>query len=551
MLEHTGALFTYLIARKDEETDRIAVKGINSLQCLMKDFLKHIGNLRDDAAEAESEDIFEMYCILGTNQQTEAFISQIKRVQHKIYDCILSDSDFDCRAFILRNLAEQEQKVVFPEYAAWLVAYHTFCCNRLYALQQFQFSRADGDLEVCCLGLGVEYEDRRVSWMQNAVKVWLDYEAPQIYGKQVIINSFWLNDLKGRRIIGVMPQNEGNDFFLIVEGGRKVPLNVGPAAYMNEQIGYRDTNLFSINDINSILSNPLYSYGNDCQPFEDWQKVFQYAIAVLNVEWTVEDMEKTYQLFMDFMVKQICECREVPSILSKEKFFEAYLIMIVNMRAYLCCEEEAVISSDWLRLMKNRFVYLNNIYALLEQYYPKEICELKQTKTFERREFRHLLDASEEGTSYQKGIMWESVAAYMLERIAGLKVNGKRLRVARQEIDLCCINVSAAEELWKLGALILVECKNWNRKADVSTIRNIGQIMYIKGTTTTLLFSKSGITGEAEAEILQLALRGMHILCITKSDLLNIAEKQDFYELLIRKWSGLEQIIENNLGLLG
>ena len=38
MLEHTGVLFTYLIAIKDDETDRISVSGINSLQCLLKDF---------------------------------------------------------------------------------------------------------------------------------------------------------------------------------------------------------------------------------------------------------------------------------------------------------------------------------------------------------------------------------------------------------------------------------------------------------------------------------------------------------------------------------
>ncbi len=76
-------------------------------------------------------------------------------------------------------------------------------------------------------------------------------------------------------------------------------------------------------------------------------------------------------------------------------------------------------------------------------------------------------------------------------------------------------------------------------------------VMGRKGTTTTLLFSKLGVTSEAEAEILQLALRGAHVLCITKSDLLCVEEKRDFYELLMQKWLELEQIIEDNLGLLG
>lgn len=437
MLEHTGALFTYLIALKDDETGRIAVRGINSLRCLLKDFPLRIAALREEAGETEPEDILEIYCILGINQQTEAFMNQIRKVQNLVCNHILSDSDFDYKAFILQNLAEQEQKDTFSDHAAWLITYHTFCYDQLYALQKFQFAGADEKLEVCCLGLGVEYEDRRLLQMQKAVEIWLEREVPRVYGRQVIINSFWLDDLKGRRIIGALPQNDGDGYFLLVEGGKKVQLNVGSAAYMNEQIGYRDIDLFSINDINIILSNPIYSYGIYFQPyeiFEDWQKVFQYAIAVLDMEWTTETLKKVYEPFLDFMENQICECMETPSRLTKEMFFDVYLKRIVNMREYLCCKEETILSNDWLRMMGNRFIYLNNIYTLLGKYYPKEIIEMNQTKTFELTDFRRLLYASEEGTSYQKGIIWEEVAAYMLERIAGLKVNGRRLRVARQEI---------------------------------------------------------------------------------------------------------------------
>lgn len=554
MLEHTGALFTYLIALKDDETGRIEARGINSLQCLLKDFPLRIAALREEVGETEPEDILEIYCILGVNQQTEAFMNQIRKVQNLVYNRILSDSDFDYNAFILQNLEEQKQKSTFLDHAAWLITDHTFCYDQLYALQQFTFAEADGELEVYCLGMGVEYEDKRLLQMQRAVEIWMEHEAPQVYGRQVIINSFWLNDLKGRRIIGALPQNDGDGYFLLVEGGKKVRLNAGSVAYMNEQIGYKDIDLFSMNDINIILNNPIYSYGIYFQPyeiFEDWQKVFQYAIAVLDVEWTTETLKKVYEPFLEFMENQICECMEAAPLLTKEMFFDAYLKTIVKMREYLCCKEETILSNDWLKMMGNRLIYLNNIYTLLEEYYPKEISEMNQTKTFELTDFRDLLNASEEGTAYEKGIVWEEVAAYMLERIAGLKVSGRRLRVARQEVDLCCINVSMEEELWNFGALILVECKNWKFKVDVKEIRSIGQIMYMKGTTTMLLFSRIGVTSEAKQEILQLALRGAHVLCITKSDLLSVTEKVDFYELLIRKWVELQQNIENDLGLLG
>ena len=44
---------------------------------------------------------------------------------------------------------------------------------------------------------------------------------------------------------------------------------------------------------------------------------------------------------------------------------------------------------------------------------------------------------------------------------------------------------------------------------------------------------------------------GVHVLCITKNDLLSISKKEEFKELLSRKWYELEQSIENDLGLLG
>ncbi|WP_320919412.1 hypothetical protein [Eisenbergiella porci] len=409
-------------------------------------------------------------------------------------------------------------------------------------------------LEVCCLGLGLEYEDNRCLWMQSAVEIWMEREAPRLYGRQVTINSYWLNDLKGRRIIGVLPENDGDGYFLLVEGGKKVRLAAGSAAYRNEQIGVRDINIFSINDLNIIENNPIYSYGIYFQPyeiFEDWQKVFQYAIAVLDVEWTPDTLQKVYELFLDFMKNQICEFVETPAILEKEIFFKTFLKTINKKREYLCCKEDAIVSSDWFKTVENRFVYLNNIYTLLERNYPKEIREMNHTKTFELSDFRGLLDASEAGTAYQKGMIWEETAAYMLERIEGLKINGRRLRVDRQEIDLCCVNVSVKEELWKLGALILVECKNWSSKADVSVIRSIGQIMYMKGTTATLLFSKQGVTSEAKDEILQLALKGEYVLCITKSDLLAVREKEDFNKLLLRKWCEVEERIADDVRLLG
>lgn len=113
MLEHTGVLFTYLIALKDDETDRISVSGINSLQCLLKDFPLRIAELKEEAEGTNPEDILEIYCIFGANPQTKVFMDQIRKVQNLVYNNILTNKDFDYQTFILQNLAEQEKRSVF------------------------------------------------------------------------------------------------------------------------------------------------------------------------------------------------------------------------------------------------------------------------------------------------------------------------------------------------------------------------------------------------------------------------------------------------------
>lgn len=79
------------------------------------------------------------------------------------------------------------------------------------------------------------------------------------------------------------------------------------------------------------------------------------------------------------------------------------------------------VSSDWFKTVENRFVYLNNIYTLLERNYPKEIREMNHTKTFELSDFRGLLDASEAGTAYQKWMFGRDGGLYV-RAVEGLKI---------------------------------------------------------------------------------------------------------------------------------
>ena len=49
----------------------------------------------------------------------------------------------------------------------------------------------------------------------------------------------------------------------------------------------------------------------------------------------------------------------------------------------------------------------------------------------------------------------------VLNSVEGWKITGKRIRAGAQEIDLSVANISLDDELWQMGAYILIECKNW------------------------------------------------------------------------------------------
>lgn len=85
----------------------------------------------------------------------------------------------------------------------------------------------------------------------------------------------------------------------------------------------------------------------------------------------------------------------------------------------------------------------------------------EKQKEFSTAKFRMLIDkAYNTKSTYEKGVVWEDVATDMLEHICGWKITGRRIHAESQEIDISVVNVSLDDELWQLGAYILVECKN-------------------------------------------------------------------------------------------
>lgn len=90
--------------------------------------------------------------------------------------------------------------------------------------------------------------------------------------------------------------------------------------------------------------------------------------------------------------------------------------------------------------------------------------------------------------TYEKGVLWENIAEYVINHISGWRITGRRVRAGFQEIDLSIANVSLDDDLWQLGSYVLVECKNWKRRVDIPRVRNIAYISAMKGNKTALSF---------------------------------------------------------------
>mgnify|MGYP000175880043 CR=1 FL=1 len=75
------------------------------------------------------------------------------------------------------------------------------------------------------------------------------------------------------------------------------------------------------------------------------------------------------------------------------------------------------------------------------------------------------------------------------------------------------------DELWQMGAYILIECKNWKKHVGIQQIRNIAHISSMKGNKTAILFTANGITSDSQEEIQRLAMTNIYIICITAVEL--------------------------------
>lgn len=332
----------------------------------------------------------------------------------------------------------------------------------------FQYYEDNEDWNLYYIWNGDPNNENSENIADALISLWLEKEEPILCGKQMMIRSLFMKDFVNRKVIATLPFSDSNYWNLIFEGGNTLSLNP-ELSYVKDTPSFNSLGFFSVSELNNIILNPFYALNKLYTPNSlstEWHKVFLYLCAISDMNWTLDNSPKYYLSFLNFLEKHICNTEEATSIITKEKYFQAQLIYIENIRQFLKGEDEAIITKDLLQVLHSRYVYLPYLYNMIP---------IKNfTKTFSKIKMQELINnATNAIDTYQKGILWEDVAEYVINHIKDWKITGKRIKAGYQEIDLSIANISLSDDLWQLRAYILVECKNWKNHVDLLQIRNI------------------------------------------------------------------------------
>lgn len=532
MISSSGMLFVYL-AGKIVGNAEINVQQVNTYEYLL-DFYEQVRELQGKVSE--DADV-EFFCVLGISEKVEKVASAIENQIKENFDIFEQENNIEIDNDDLDFLEQSFNRLIQEQ---------IFQTDSVRFPRKYQID--GGAWKMYCFWAGEDYNDEGYLLIDDVAEAWMEYEKPLIFGKQMMIQSYLLKDLNSRKIIGLLPDRNNGEWKLLLEGGLKLCLNTD-IPYTRERVGVRDIELFTMSGVDAIINNPVYAYGIYYEPqevCEEWHKVFLYAAALRYCEWDREKLVRVYEKFLDFLEENVCHTIPVQPMIDKDLYWNVFMKTIMSVRNFLKGEEEPVISKDMLLLLNSRYIYLPYIYDLMDEFGP-ETQAPGENLLFEKDKLEKIVRLSERGDTYQKGDSWERAAEYFIGQIKGLKISGRRVQTAAQEIDLSAVNVSMDSKLWEMGAYILIECKNWSEKVDVQVIRGLSHISTLKGNKTTILFAANGVTRNAEAEILRAAVNRNFILCFTKEELLKLESNKGCYELLVSKWEGLKRKAEEEM----
>lgn len=151
---------------------------------------------------------------------------------------------------------------------------------------------------------------------------------------------------------------------------------------------------------------------------------------------------------------------------------------------------------------------------------------------------RHLLG----GLGSSAGKSLERLAHYLLTSMPGCR---SRRRTPTKSTDydvVCTVEGTGLDFRSELGRYFICECKDWEAKADFTTMAKFCRVLDSAKCSFGILFSKNGISGEGAAtnaereQIKVFQQRGMVVVVISEADLREVADGANFLTMLRTKY---------------
>jgi Holliday junction resolvase-like predicted endonuclease len=149
-----------------------------------------------------------------------------------------------------------------------------------------------------------------------------------------------------------------------------------------------------------------------------------------------------------------------------------------------------------------------------------------------------LARANNPGVNDDAGLILEELAKVFLES-PYLKLNKERRRCENGEIDLdFTVKRFEATLFYEFSYLLIVECKNWSKKAGAPEIRVFCSKMRDVRSNVGILFSKNGITKDARRSIRDAWIQDKIVVIVLDFVDLDgvINGSYNLYEIITRKY---------------
>ncbi len=177
-------------------------------------------------------------------------------------------------------------------------------------------------------------------------------------------------------------------------------------------------------------------------------------------------------------------------------------------------------------------------YSLLAnlQLYPE--AELDATVNSKREKLKNLFQQLNNPKDDDIGLILEDLARHLLES-RYLTFNRARRRCKTGEIDLdFTVRRIEATLFYEFDYLLIVECKNWSKKAGSPELKVFRQKMMEVGAKVSIFFSKQGLSKPANDEVRDAwVVNKMIILVFDNKDLDRIINKsENLYKILNNKY---------------